>query len=102
MNVDRPVLTRVKCSLFLSLGKRAKYFCLVFILLGSVATTNAVYAQQTVTGGKETARSPQRTVYKGIVIDEDDLPLAGVNVTLKGDKSIGVTLSLIHILSVRL
>ena len=90
MNVDRPVLTRVKCSLFLSLGKRAKYFCLVFILLGSVAT-NAVYAQQTVTGGKETARSPQRTVYKGIVIDEDDLPLAGVNVTLKGDKSIGVT-----------
>ena len=60
-----------------------RHFCLLVVLF-SVTVCNVIYAQQSNT-------SELKVVYKGVVIDDQDLPLAGVNVSLKDVKNVGVT-----------
>lgn len=60
-----------------------RHFCLLVVLF-SVTVCNVIYAQQSNT-------SERKVVYKGVVIDDQDLPLAGVNVSLKDVKNVGVT-----------
>ncbi len=89
MNVDKRMLTNVRCLSPFHSEARMKCFCLIFILLGSFAT-NIVSAQQA-KSEKTTQSSHRVVVYRGVVVDEDDLPLVGVNVVLKDNKQVGVT-----------
>lgn len=66
--------------------------CIVvaILLLPTVAyAQNKTDKKETMTGKEKS--SPVRVIYKGSVIDDENKPLAGVNITVKGQKNVGTT-----------
>ena len=71
--------------------------CIYSLLLGGIlcSTPNHLFAQQTVGAQGSSKRvatsSVKKVIYKGTVVDEEDIPLPGVNITVKGEVGKGVT-----------
>ena len=68
------------CSSFLSIWKCVQLCALVFAI--SIASFNHIFAQSNANTAKKIV------MYSGTVVDNEDLPLVGVNGVVKGSKPI--------------
>lgn len=84
--MDKLILMKTRHILIPLWGICLRHLSLFFILL-SCAISGVAYAQQ---AEKSDAKNNGRmAIYKGVVIDDENMPLSGVNVALKGLKGVG-------------